>query len=651
MHSILLVDDDNSPNNNGGPYTVNSVEEPTQKEYYQDSLRNLGYAYSLYVVPQGADGPDIATLQNYELVIWVCGYEWGYKPTLSVSDQINLGVFLDGGGKLWLDGPTILQDLYDYGPQTYYPGEFAYEYLHLDEGATDLGATPTPDPLVGIPGSAEEGNSYATISYWSQFGAPENYATETNPRDGAVGVYVSDNAYFPDCGAQWENGHQVFFTGAEWTFIVDPADRDSSMEDIFDWFFIPIVDYGCLFNPEFSAQDTTPDSVVSYQLNITNIGLTEPLDLFDLTHMSVPLGWTIEYFDEQYTALGDNNGNGNPDTGVLRYLGWKNIVVNVTVPPGANPGDVETTTIIARSSWNPSYFSQAILETTVPYYGPEWRPASIDGFCRANNYWFYTAVVRNTAGFEDTFDLTYTSPLGLTYRFYEADGETQLIDTGGGPAVDTGPIPPLTDREIMIKVIESLGNPPGSTDNGIVNATSVADPLEINSLAMDIFIVFEPPYFENAESGLGPYSTYTVTGEPEYGVFWDTTTNRSHAGSSSFWSGSEGNNLVDLAIESPYIFVPNIDAPSAKFDFWHFYSWVNASVYGGPDITDGGIVDCWDAGSQSWQQLTPEDGYDGIISPDYGNPLGDYEAFGMHSNNWQHETFNISNYLSTGPPS
>ncbi|MCK4265673.1 MAG: hypothetical protein KAX31_00205, partial [Thermoplasmata archaeon] len=635
--SILLVDDDNSPNNGGG-YNINNVEEPATKTYFQDSLNNLGYAYDLFVVPSGGDGPDLATLQGYDVVIWVFGYIFGFAsgPTLTATDQANLGSYLDGGGMLWLDGPLFLYELCGgtFGNTVWGPGDFAYDYMHLDQSATDL-PIPTPNPLVGVAGSAEDGNSYATASYWTQFGL-ENYATECVQQAGALGEYLSNGVFHPECGVEWTNGHKVLYTGAEWTFIVDDGERDASMDSILNFFIT--ADYGCVIDPGFSAQDTTPNSQVDYPLNITNIGIAQPLDLFDLTYISFPFGWTVEFFeDDGVTPLVDNNMDGNPDTNVIPSLGWKNIIARVTVPPGALGGDVDTAILTARSNNNPLYFSQATLETTVPPYGVEWDPISIDGWCRENDMNWFTVTVRNTAGFPDTFDLTSFSPMGWLYSFNETDG-TPLVDTGGTPDVDTGIIPPLSEKLIKVRVEVPLGNPPGTIDNAIINATSVGDPIQVANLDLSIFVTYEVIYFEGVEFGEDDYTHYAIEGGPDT---WGTSGARSYQDAFSWYSGIENAALADFALESPYIFVPNVNTNYAKLEFWHWYDFV--------DHFDGGIVECWDAGSQSWAQIFPEDGYDGTISSGYGNPLGGLEGFCIDSGGWQHEYFDILSYLGSGP--
>jgi len=79
-----------------------------------------------------SNGPDLVTMQTYDLVIWQTYDHWT-EPVLTTDDQINIGDFLLGGGKFWL----ISQDaLYTGVPytwmDTYFHLDTAYEDYHDD---------------------------------------------------------------------------------------------------------------------------------------------------------------------------------------------------------------------------------------------------------------------------------------------------------------------------------------------------------------------------------------------------------------------------------------------------------------------------------------------------------------------------------------
>jgi hypothetical protein len=59
---------------------------------------------------------------------------------------------------------------------------------------------------------------------------------------------------------------------------------------------------------------------------------------------------------------------------------------------------------------------------------------------------------------------------------------------------------------------------------------------------------------------------------------------------------------------------------------------------------DGGNVKISADGGDSWEIISPEDGYDGVLSTEYDNPIGGEEAFYGESDGWIQETFDLSGY-------
>ncbi len=101
--SVLLVDDDDGPNN-GNPFGVD-VQEP-----YIQALDTLGVPYELHVVGHNGAGPSLGTLQRHEVVVYFTGGD-AYKVCLSSSDRRNLRAYLDGGGRLLLVSQNYLDQV------------------------------------------------------------------------------------------------------------------------------------------------------------------------------------------------------------------------------------------------------------------------------------------------------------------------------------------------------------------------------------------------------------------------------------------------------------------------------------------------------------------------------------------------------------
>ncbi len=81
------------------------------------------------------DGPDLTTMQGYELVIWHTYDQWD-NPNLTANDITNIGDYLSGGGKVWLIGQDLL-----YADPTIYP--WMNTYFHLESAIEDYGSMDT----------------------------------------------------------------------------------------------------------------------------------------------------------------------------------------------------------------------------------------------------------------------------------------------------------------------------------------------------------------------------------------------------------------------------------------------------------------------------------------------------------------------------
>jgi len=103
LPTILLVDDDRA--GEGGLRDVGAS--------MKEALNSVAASYSVHTVLGGGDGPlydgGERPLKDYDLVIWLTGYEQG--TTLTANDLVQLGRYLDEKGKLWLVGQDVLSGL------------------------------------------------------------------------------------------------------------------------------------------------------------------------------------------------------------------------------------------------------------------------------------------------------------------------------------------------------------------------------------------------------------------------------------------------------------------------------------------------------------------------------------------------------------
>ncbi len=136
MPPILVVDRDLSSFDWG--WGENYAD---QWPLYQAALDSNGYSYTYYEVAYPwSDGPNLQTMQQYQLILWFAGESYG-NESLSETDQENLAEYLDGGGALLLSAADYLggEDPWNKGEWEFFdPGDFPYDYLGLVEVETNV---------------------------------------------------------------------------------------------------------------------------------------------------------------------------------------------------------------------------------------------------------------------------------------------------------------------------------------------------------------------------------------------------------------------------------------------------------------------------------------------------------------------------------
>lgn len=157
--TVLLVDDDRSPNNYdpSNPDITPSASDTV----FQEVLNALGIGYNIYVVPGDANGPSAEQLQAYETVIWYTASQYGSSGnigTISSADEIVLKNFLDKGGKQAL----LFANSYIYGIDkswTESTNTFLTDYIGGVGGAADV-LNNQAFTASGVAGEATEGSAF-----------------------------------------------------------------------------------------------------------------------------------------------------------------------------------------------------------------------------------------------------------------------------------------------------------------------------------------------------------------------------------------------------------------------------------------------------------------------------------------------------------
>ena len=234
--SILCVDRDGS--SSAACYT-------DDWPYFEAALITAGYTnYTYYeVVDISQDGPDLATMQAYEVIIWFSGEAWGYygHDCMTDNDEINLGIYLEGGGTLFLSAHDYLWASYP-SAGDFSEGQFPYDYLGMRSVVQDnwLISLPSTGTVEGIYGSLAEGYNffvqdiYTTSKeglYIDQFTdhVGEDLFNITNPVPQGICANQYDACIF-----------KTVFTTASFAAITEPVVQKNLITDVINYLTIEI---------------------------------------------------------------------------------------------------------------------------------------------------------------------------------------------------------------------------------------------------------------------------------------------------------------------------------------------------------------------------------------------------------------------------
>ncbi|MCD6341051.1 MAG: carboxypeptidase regulatory-like domain-containing protein, partial [Desulfurococcales archaeon] len=163
-----------------------------------------------------------------------------------------------------------------------------------------------------------------------------------------------------------------------------------------------------------------------------------------------------------------------------------------------------------------------------------------------------------------------------------------------------------------------------------------------NYTTMDSFSIFTgiPGFFDDMENSDPGWTHYSIT--PGYHDQWHISQARSHSLTHSRKCGDDlsGNymNYDDAGLVTP----PIILAPNSCLKFWH---WIGAEAYPVIGAKDGAIVEISADEGNTWQQITPVEGYPYTISPGSDGPFPDDTPCFSGLHDWQRVVFYLTEYL------
>jgi hypothetical protein len=262
---LLLVDDDDN--------------DPDVREYYEDALNRLGYAYDVFDVGGGTgNGPTLAELEDYPIVIWFSGDKFNGGAGPNPTDEANLAAYLSGEGRLFLSSQDYLAD-YGLTP-------FGQSYLgigwYTNNGGDDR-------LLYGDAGDPIGAGMDYFPSYPSQY---YRHPDTVVPAAGVSSAFRDKNNNTVDIdkdGGAWKTA----FFGSSWetTFFINEVRGTELLNRILDWFG------GCAVAPVIAVEPLSleaalyADEQVTRTVWISNVGTSDLV--FTLNELSRTLTTSV----------------------------------------------------------------------------------------------------------------------------------------------------------------------------------------------------------------------------------------------------------------------------------------------------------------------------------------------------------------------
>ncbi|HPE54939.1 MAG TPA: hypothetical protein P5514_13705 [Bacteroidales bacterium] len=217
--TILCVDRD-------GSNPAGALDFTDDWQYIQPALDANGFTYDYFEVEDVTteDGPDLATMEQYDIIIWFCGEGWQNNQTMTDNDENNLAAYLDGGGSLLLSAHDYFYDRYPTAG-SFSAGQFPYDYLGVGSTTQDNWSVFSPDlaDIEGVSGSFADGLSYSLSDIYTT-GKEGLYIDLVNALDQDL-LNVTNPAPVDACAVQFDGGtFKSAFTTASIAAFVNPDD-------------------------------------------------------------------------------------------------------------------------------------------------------------------------------------------------------------------------------------------------------------------------------------------------------------------------------------------------------------------------------------------------------------------------------------------
>lgn len=245
------------------------------ERYYLDALGAFPTTYGLWNAGYGS--VTAADLAHFPAVVWECGMSY---PTLTDSDRAALGAYLDGGGKLFINGQEIGWEMDDTGGAAI---AWYHQYLHANFVTDDTNLY----TLTGVAGDPISNGMTLTIQGGDGANNQE-YPDAISPYDAAASTIFTYNTTYKG-GIKVDTGvYKVVYLSFGYEAISTQADRRLLMARVLQWFNVapmdasdadtvsPVVDLRAFPNPasgeatlQFSIPKAGPAEIRIYALDGT----------------------------------------------------------------------------------------------------------------------------------------------------------------------------------------------------------------------------------------------------------------------------------------------------------------------------------------------------------------------------------------------
>ncbi|MGQ9583466.1 MAG: CARDB domain-containing protein [Thermoplasmatota archaeon] len=458
--SVLVVDDDSGPGNNGALRTYLYADVDGAMVSALAPLE-----FDLFLVANDGDGPSAELLSRYGAVVWLTGFDDCFTSrsgTLSAADTASLASYLDRGGRLWLVSFEALWDIWTVRGDE----RFARDYLHIRSFSSFEDDAGMPGSLEGVPedpiaGGLLLGATGPPPGLWDKSDILRNDST-------APGIFFQypwdkDPIAGPFNALRFSDSFKLVFFGFEFSFIASPEERSLLASKVMEWLW-----GGVRFEPFPGGLEGSvePGEGVAYNLSLVN---TEPR------------GWVLEHLEPAPPSAGWNaSTTPQVSDGVPRIelppRGSLRVVLEVEAPEHAPAGRVEAVTVNARFSQCPYVLS---ITTRTRVLGRAGVGVSCDQPGRSVNPGeeaSFNLLVQNTGNYDAQVNLSLSGDAAPWSRLSRAS----IFLSGGGKGyvqlVASVPRDALAGSH-SVTVLASVQRDGGSVEDRValtleVNATS-----------------------------------------------------------------------------------------------------------------------------------------------------------------------------------